>query len=297
MKRSIYATLGIGLVVFEMTVASPAFAWGDQGHKVVALVADHYLKPAVRQKIKAMLAQDTSGLTPSTSIADEATWADRFRDSDRNTTKIRYDLTRNWHFVDIEIAGADIDAACFGHPASEPNASDGPAEACVVDKINSFAAELKEPTTSATERRAALQFLLHFVGDLHQPLHSSNDHDKGGNDKKVKAAGVPSGSLHHYWDAVFVANLGSVPQKIAGQLVKTTTSGQIKAWSKGDAESWALQSLQVSKLRAYGGLGVPDASGKFMLSATYVTEANKTVARQLARAGVRLAKLLNDSLS
>ena len=162
-------------LVLCAATSSAALAWGDLGHGVVGLVANHYLKPGVRSKVQALLAGDSTHLTPSTGIADEATWADKYRDSDRSTTKVRYDLTNAWHFVDIEVDAGDIDAACFGHPATSPTASEGPAQDCVVDRIDAFAAELKNPGTSADEKRMALLFLLHFVGDVHQPLHASDE--------------------------------------------------------------------------------------------------------------------------
>ncbi len=93
------------------------YAWGDEGHEIVGLIADHYLTAGMRNKVNALLAQDASGLT-AVDIASEATSADKYRDEDRNTTKVHYLATREWHFVDIEIGGPpDIDTACFGHPA------------------------------------------------------------------------------------------------------------------------------------------------------------------------------------
>lgn len=296
MKLLASQTCVTGLVL-GLLASTRAFAWGDAGHQVVGLVADHYLKPAVRSKVQALLAADTTHLTPSTGIADEATWADKFRDSDRNTTKVRYELTEHWHFVDIEHDGSvDLDSACIGHPPPAPKASEGPAQSCVVDRVNAFAAELQNPATDADERRVALQFLLHFMGDLHQPLHASDDHDKGGNDKIVKADGVASGNLHHYWDTEFVKKLGGTATVIAKNLVKTITPGQIKSWQKGSPETWAKQSFSLSTLRVYGGLGPPGTNGHYTLSADYVSKANAAVARQLARAGVRLAHVLNESL-
>jgi hypothetical protein len=113
---------------------------------------------------------DTDTLTAH-DIASEATWADKYRDSDRDTTKIRYKATGQWHFVDVELAQPDLASACFGHPPLPPGipASKGPPQACVVDKINQFATELGDPATGASEQLLALKFLLHFVGDLHQP--------------------------------------------------------------------------------------------------------------------------------
>src|SRR5262249_19143564 len=114
--------------------------------------------------------------------------------------------TRNWHFINIELKDGNLAAACFGHPGLPPGtpASRGPATACVVDKIDQFAAELAAADTHTSERRLALQFLLHFVGDIHQPLHAADDHDAGGNDKLVSATGFEPGKLHGYWDLEFV---------------------------------------------------------------------------------------------
>jgi hypothetical protein len=162
------------LLAVPVTSPRPAFAWGDEGHKVIALIAEHHLDPAVRAKVATLLAADTDPLTAH-DIASEATWADKYRDSDRSTTKVRYEATWRWHFVDIELAQPDLGAACFGHPPLPPGvpASKGPPQACVVDKIDQFAAELGDRATSAPEQLLALKFLLHFVGDLHQPLHAA----------------------------------------------------------------------------------------------------------------------------
>ena len=132
-----------------------------------------------------MLAADTDSLTAH-DIASAATWADKFRDANINGSRLK---TRQWHFVDIEIGAPDLDAACFNHPAIPAGtvASAGTAADCVVDKIRQFAAELANPATDQEEQIVALKFLLHFVGDMHQPLHASDDNDRG-NNKQVSAA-------------------------------------------------------------------------------------------------------------
>jgi hypothetical protein len=206
-KESLFAGILLGA---SAAVSHPALAWGDGGHEIIALVAEHYLDPAARAKVATLLAADTDALTDH-DIASEATWADKYRDSDRYTTKIRYQATRLWHFVDIELAGPNLASACFGHPPLAPDvaASMGPPRACVVDKIDQFAAELGNPATPASERLLSLKFLLHLVGDLHQPLHAADDHDAGGNKKLATASGLHSGNLHRYWDMEFVERLGA----------------------------------------------------------------------------------------
>jgi len=279
--------------------AASAKAWNDEGHEVVALIADHFLEPAVRQKVHAMLALDTDGLIAH-NIANEATWLDKYGESDRGTTKERYNQTRQWHFVNIEVDQPDIDAACFGHPAIPAGtpASRGPADDCIVDKINQFATELANPDTSQEERLNALKFLLHLVGDLHQPLHASDHHDAGGTQVGVRAAGFRPGNLHYYWDTEFVEELGDDPKQVAADLISgIDQSGSVAAMATGTPTDWAMESFQLSKDHAYGNLGKPNASGTYRLSPAYITDAIETVRVQLARAGVRLATVLNKALA
>jgi hypothetical protein len=288
------------LFVFTGVIAqrsAPVHAWGDDGHKIVARIADHYLTATARAQVAALLAGDTSPLTAH-DLASEATWADKFRDSDRNTTKVHYNKTHEWHYVDIALDHPDLAAACFQHPALPPGtaASEGPDQDCVVDKIEEFRAELSDAATPVGERLMALQFLLHFVGDLHQPLHASDDHDQGGNGKKVKSVGHNQASLHHYWDTEFVRDLGSDAASVANGLIHGISPTQVKNWSKGASSAWALESHQVARAHVYKPLPAANGEGVYMLSSSYVTGAQRAVRRQLSRAGVRLAALLNAAL-
>ena len=88
-----------------------AQAWGDQGHRIIALIADRYLDPVARTQLGAMLGGDTDSLTPH-DIASESMWADKYRDSDRSGIGERYRRTRQWHFVDIELDSPNLDQAC-----------------------------------------------------------------------------------------------------------------------------------------------------------------------------------------
>ena len=278
-------------------VCGPARAWGDAGHEIIARVADRYLQPQVRSKIKAMLDGDTSGLT-ATDLASEATWADKFRDSDRSDTRVHYLQTREWHFVNIELADGDVAAACFGHPALPAGtaASAGPARACVIDKIDQFAAELRDPNTAPQERLLALQFLLHFVGDVHQPLHAGDDHDKGGNEKSVSAAGFTAGNLHHFWDNEFVRRLGARPAPVAAALIRRISPSQRARWSTGTPTDWARETFTVAQTHAYGRLPPAGPDGSYKVTPAYVADATSTVSLQLRKAGVRLASVLNAAL-
>ena len=274
----------------------PLRAWGDLGHEVIARVADHYLEPAVRTRVTAILGADRSRLTPGTDIEVEATWADKYRDSDRDRTGARYYQTRNWHFIDLEIGDPSLSTACFGHPPATAKASAGPAADCIVDKLDEFVAELHRSSTSKKERLLALQFVLHLVGDVHQPLHASDDHDQGGNARSVTGPGLPAGNLHSAWDVAFVQRLGNGELEIAGQLIAKITPAQRASWSSGTAAQWAMESFDVARQHAYGLLPAASSPNHYELSADYISDATAQTGEQLSKAGVRLAYVLNESL-
>jgi hypothetical protein len=174
-------------------------------------VVYRHLTPPVRGKVDQLLAGDDDTLT-APDMATRATWADKFRDSDRHTSQRHYQLTREWHFVDIELDEPDFTAACFGHPAAAVPASQGPAKACAVDRIAVFATELHDLPPGAPERTIAFKFVLHLVGDVHQPLHAADHNDAGGNGVLVlsgrQAVGRP---VHAYWDTAVVRRMGKDP--------------------------------------------------------------------------------------
>src|SRR5262249_52285608 len=264
------------------------------GHKVVALIAQSFLDKDVRKRVNALLSADTDSLTAH-DIASAATWADKYRDANIDDSRQR---TSQWHFVDIEIKAPDLDKACFNHPPIPQGAvaSDGPANDCVVDKIDEFAKELANPATDHEEQIVALKFLLHFVGDIHQPLHSSDDNDRGGNNKKVSAAGFKAGNLHHFWDTEFVDQLESDPKSIASDLIGHISKQQVSTWQSGSPGDWAMESFKIAKADAYGQLPEPSGHGSYRLSDDYITTATDDVAQQLSKAGVRLAFVLNKAL-
>ena len=293
--RAALAAIGLSLVIAS---PKPALAWGDDGHKAIALVAESCLVPSVKQRIMTMLASDTDNILTKHDFASEATWADKYRDEDNR--HLHYDQTQNWHFVDMELDSPDITAACFGRePLSGGTlASNGPAKACVVDKIQQFEKELSADGTDPGESLMALKFILHFMGDMHQPLHSSDNHDRGGNDVKIEVDGFPHSSkdvLHGFWDTQFVDALGSPPDSIASSLLAQITPSLAKEWTQGTLDDWATEAFNLSRSDAYGNPPLSKSEPQH-LHADYVATAEKDIRLQLSRAGVRLAFLLNKDL-
>ena len=277
-----------------LAAANPANAWGDLGHKVTALIAYRHLTPAAKSKVDAMLAADTDTLT-APDFASRATWADEYRNSHRETAA--------WHYVNVEIDHPDFESACFGFPAPTPGAgrvaSAGPARDCIANKITEFEAELRSSSTAPLERLIALKFLMHLVGDLHQPLHVSDHNDRGGN--CIGLSPSPDGhdtNLHAYWDTGVVEALGSTADTIADRLDRRITPGELSAWARGDAKAWAMESFELSRKDVYALPSRPTCNdhGVVTLAPEYEAAAVRDAALQLEKAGVRMAVLLNRAL-
>jgi hypothetical protein len=278
------------LSIFAAGAPAPVLAWGYEGHKVVAAIARADLTPAARAKVDSLLAADPDPLEPHDMLS-AATWADTWRNGHRETSA--------WHFVDLELARPDLDAACFGHPPAAVPASSGPAQACLVDRLTAFEAELANPATTQAERIVALKYVLHFVGDVHQPLHASDNQDRGGNCVRLALGGSRTTNLHSYWDTGLIAEMGADPQALAETLRGRITPAQRAAWTRGDARTWALESYGVAKASVYwpgAPAGCPQDAAPVSLPDGYDAAARTTAALQLEKAGVRLAWVLNRTL-
>ncbi|MBN4096074.1 S1/P1 nuclease [Methylobacterium sp. OT2] len=291
------------LLFAPLCLAGPeeACAWGDEGHRIIGRIALPLLTPQAKARVEALLAADPDTLT-APDFVSRTTWADRWRDSDRNTTKVRYMATQQWHFVDIELTKPDLADACAGFPSLPVGtpASAGPAQDCVLDKVQQFSTELADPNTSDAERILALKYLLHFTGDLHQPLHAADNHDRGGNDVLVLFGRHHVASkLHAYWDTAVVERIGRDEAAVAAEV--TSTFGDRRAeWQQGQPSEWAQESFAAARDVAYAlpTSTVPDEHGTpaYALDEAYGARAEATAREQLAKAGFRLARILNEAL-
>ncbi len=282
--------LAAAAAISALSLPAAALAWGYEGHEIVAAIAQGYLTPQVRERVDRMLAADQSTLTAH-DMLDESTWADSFRRSHQETS--------GWHFVDIELDHPDLKSACFDFPAPGPVASQAPAHDCIADKLAEFSRELADPATAAPERLLALKFVLHFVGDIHQPLHDADNHDKGGNCVLVSLGGSRTVNLHSYWDTVAVRGLGEDPQTVARTLARLITPEEKAAWETGDANAWALEGFDIAKTKVYSldsKPGCPPDPSPISLPSGYEQMAREVDSVQLEKAGVRLAATLNRAL-
>ncbi len=182
-------TLALLLCVLLLASAPPAAGWSEAGHRLVAELAEQRLDPATRSAALALLAASTSVPQPVASLAEVAGWADQVRD------RSEYEWSRPLHFVNLS-------DDCRYEPARHCERN-----GCIVAAIDRFAARLADRSLSRPERAEALQWLVHLIGDIHQPLHSGSAADLGGNRYQVQLAGEGT-NLHSVWDRHLLAVRG-----------------------------------------------------------------------------------------
>jgi hypothetical protein len=253
------------LFLILLLPALPAFAWGPEGHAVVADIAVDHLSPAARQTLQELLG--------NTNLAQLSSWPDQIRPV--------LPETGPWHYVDIP-------STADGYLASRDCVQDN----CVVAKIQWFSQMLQNPKLSPSAHIVALQFLIHLVGDLHQPFHALAD-ARGGNDIPVtefgkQQCGPYPCELHGVWDSGLIEHTGMDTQQYTAYLEKMIQNEHLEA-GPDDPTQWANQSWKLAKEAM--------VAACTNIGEDYFTREKPIVDRQLALAGLRLAQLLNEDLA
>lgn len=264
-------SITLALTVWLLNCA-PAISWGYEGHHIIARIAASELTPKASATVSNLLGGDS---LPTMITA--STYADEIRPFRRETAP--------WHYVNIEIDTSSYNAT-----------RDCPNDACLVAQIEHEEQIIGDVSISKPIRAQALRFLIHFIGDLHQPLHCADNHDRGGNLIKVVLRGEQT-NLHAVWDTAVVEALGSSEETVTAALTSKIAPSDREAWNQGTAVSWANETWAVAKRFVYGSFpGEGQTDAPIVLSITYANAQRAVVARQLERAGVRLAAVLNRSL-
>lgn len=273
-----------------LATTGPASAWWEDGHIIASRVAESRLTKEAQAGIKDLLGDNAEG---ERAISDSriCNWADLIRSSGALNRK--YPKNDTWHYINIEIKVKKED---FQLPDDNNH---------VVGAIERFKKVLKDPKASKDDRKEALLFLVHFMGDMHQPLHTGNrGDDRGGNLQPIKSV---SGkfedrmNLHKVWDGyILEAERGDLTNDdFAKRLVEEIQKEEIETWSKGETADWVWDSHSIVVERVYqftNGTDLPKRdSAPVELSAQNYVKANQPIVReQLKKAGVRLAKVLNE---
>src|SRR5262245_31655917 len=208
-------------VVVATQLTPPVRAWGRLGHRLTARLADRDLTPQAKAAVAALLA-------PGESLADASMWADEHKRQIRGSAP--------WHYVDVPLDEPRYDAGFSG-----PEATRG----SIVDKIHEFQAVLRDSSRPVNERRFALRFLVHLVGDLHQPLHFGDNRDRGGNDTQVRWF-TRGSNMHRVWDSDIIERAGRDEDRWLAELVAIDTPEVRQAAIAGSVD-WATESLLAAR--------------------------------------------------
>jgi hypothetical protein len=280
--RHVTAVILAGALAASVSTADVG-AWGPQGHRLVALITTARLTPTARSNVRWLLEPET--------LADVSSWADRYWEGNYQTYY--------WHFLNIppEATSYDRDRDCPRQPRLPENAAADKWRDCAVDRIDYNAARVADRTLDRADRAVALKFLVHLVGDLHQPFHALGV-ERGGNGLLVSVFGsdtcnqdgarpVPC-NLHGVWDSSLIAHRRLDDRRYLELINDEIQRRRLDQRPLGTSAEWAMESQRLAKAALLPQHAVVDDG--------YYRKALPIIDERLALAGLRLAMILNDSL-
>ena len=271
-------------------LSAPALAWGPEGHRVVGDIASRYLTAEAQAQVTELLKNDRlADGEPSgrRTLGEIANWADEIKDFEWGKRR------GSWHYDDISLCGAaDYAGYCRGGRC---------ASAQLARQID----VLGDPRARLRVRNEALKWVVHLVGDIHQPLHAANRGDRGGNLVQVSFFGErdnpPYGSLnlHAVWDVHLLSRLTAERGGERTLVSAPIGEGDRRGWEQGSISDWIAESHALARDRVYAPL--PGSCGERIagvvaLGEAYYASTAPVIDLQIRKAGVRLARVLNDVL-
>lgn len=240
----------------SLYLSASALAWGPVGHRAIGQLAEQRLSVGARQAVRDLLGDE--------SLAEASLWADEIR------SEPRWQVSSPWHYVNIP------DGQAYDRTRRDPGGD-------VIEALERFVAVLRYRASSREDKVAALKFIAHFVGDVHQPLHVGRASDRGGNEIHVSWFGEPS-NLHRVWDSDVISRLRLTPASLT-QALALRPAREVDAWRRDSPMTWAAESMALRPLvYAMPGIG---------LGRDYLRKAGPVVEERLLQASVRLAALLD----
>jgi hypothetical protein len=261
MKTTFFKKLILGLVILYAPVQ--AMAWGTTGHRICGQIAESYLTPKARAAVHAILGHE--------SIAMASNWAD-FIKSDPS-----YSYLSSWHYVDLNKLYTYPELVDFLNQDNNVDA---------YTKLNFLIGELKKKDISKPNRLLYLRMLIHIVEDVHQPMHVAHADDKGGNDFKVTWFNNAT-NLHSIWDSQLI-DFQQLSYTEYATAINHTTPAEVTEWQSAPISKWLFESNQIAEIL------YTDIKPEDNLSYKYNFAHIDTLNRQLLKAGVRLAGVLNQ---
>lgn len=277
----------LALLIAILALPAPAAAWWEYGHQTIASIAAAETKPATRREIARLLSRASlieTPTCPTRTIEQAAIWADCAKELGD-----RFSYAYSWHYQNVDVCKPfDPKPAC----------KDGNCISSQIERARRMLADRKLPTRDRIE---ALLLLVHLVGDLHQPLHAGDRSDRGGNDV-LAGYGAIAGkrtNLHAVWDGLLADRAISTPPGGAAGILAEVPVADRGGVAGGSVEDWARESWQVARDSAYtAALGDPcgDVPARAVLDQEKIRSLIRPLRLQIARGGIRLARLLDEAL-
>lgn len=277
-----------GIALLALAASTPPLAvptsWSADGHQIVCQIAWERLTPNTKAEVARLIELDSE----YDSFAMACVWADAVRSQIREGRPdvLRFAPYTPSHYMNTPMGSRGVDAEHCTYTSP-----DGIRSPCVLDAIGEFADSLVN-SEDDRHRLEALKFIGHFVGDVHQPLHAGYGEDRGGNDVEVSVMGRPGSNLHAVWDGFFIAHQERDWAQYTGDLGARIHPVDELLWGSLDPLVWANESFRIVEDDLYREV---EASGGYV-GQLYFDRHIGTVERQLRKAGVRLALLLNSLL-
>ena len=255
------------LILLLLSLTLTIISWGSKGHRALATIAERHLSPNTRAVVNAYLEGE--------SMTDAATWADEIRNEQefRNTS--------SWHFLNAPLGLNKVQFSQFVIKQDKDN---------IYSAILKAQASLKNKALDNKQKAEALKFLIHLVGDAHQPMHVSRAEDKGGNSIQVRFDGKGT-NLHSLWDSKLIDHERLNNEEMAKQY-DWANAGQSKKWQADSPMQWLWESYQISS-ELYD-----EVTPGQTIDQAYYKKSIDIIHLRIAQAGIRLAgelnKLFND---
>jgi hypothetical protein len=269
-----------------LLLPSPAAAFWEYGHESIATIALHEVSPVTRREIARLLAHAHELQTPACkarTIEQASVWPDCI-----TTLGERFSYAFPWHYQNVNICKPfDTKAPC----------ADGN---CVSAQIARNKKLLADRSVPVRERLMALAFLVHFMGDIHQPLHAGDRGDRGGNDFKADYGAIRKSNIHTIWDGLLADRAISQPPGGALGILGEVSAAERSAYRQGSLADWGKDSWQAAHDFAYGSL-MADPCGPLpatrpVMSEEIIRKLVPVLRLQVAKGGIRLARLLDEAL-
>lgn len=279
MSSPVYRGIFVLALVLSMWSA-PGMAFGPSGHRYVGYLAERYLCAETREALVPLLAAKS---VPGRSLAQAGVWPDTIR------REPRWRHSGPWHYINVDDRGS-LRGAIRRTPDN------------VLTALQRFEAELRNASLPIPERAVALRFVVHFVADIHQPLHVGRAADRGGNEIAVRMGGKPS-NLHRVWDGQWLWKKGGPGPQAMAHGLPMRPGRTIRQWQAANPLAWAQESLDLrpriygfesSAARTKAGHGL--ISPPVELSQAYLNQVHTILRQRLEMAGVRVAGHLNAAL-